>query len=299
MDVQNPEVSVGMPVYNGERWLAAAIESILSQSFEKLELTISDNSSTDGTEEICRSYAARDRRIRYLRQETNLGVSHNYNFVFRSARAPYFKWASSNDICHESFLERCLAELRGRPDLALCYPRTRLFTDHPENGEDYHDELDLPDDNPCRRFERLVSRMALNNVMNGVIRSEILNRTPLIKPYVSSDVVLMAEVALYGKFAEVPEFLFFRRMDEKTATRLKSEQEVKEHYDPSKRSMMLFQCWRLHLGYLDAALRAPLTARERGCVLSKVLRNFRWDRGHLAAEVWEAAQKVSSRRATQ
>ena len=299
MDVQNPEVSVGMPVYNGERWLAEAIESILDQSFDRLELIISDNDSTDGTEEICRSYAARDPRVRYLRQEKNLGASDNYNFVFRSARAPYFKWASSNDICHERFLESCLAQFRDRPDLALCYPRARLFIEQPEDGEDYHDGLDLPEDSPCRRFERLVSEMALNNVMNGVIRSEVLGRTPLIKPYYSSDIVLMAEVALHGKVAEVPEFLFFRRMDEKTATRLKSEEEVVEHYDPSKRSMMLFQRWRLHLGYLGAALRAPLSAGERACVLSKVLRNVRWDRWHLATEIWEAAQKVSSRRATQ
>ena len=299
MDVQNPEVSVGMPVYNGERWLAEAIESILDQSFDRLELIISDNDSTDGTEAICRRYAARDPRVRYLRQEKNLGASDNYNFVFRAARAPYFKWASSNDICHERFLERCLAAFRSRPDLALCYPRARLFIEQPEDGEDYHDGLDLPDDSPCRRFERLVSEMTLNNVMNGVIRSEVLKRTPLIKPYYSSDIVLMAEVALHGKLAEVPEFLFFRRMDEKTATRLKSEEEVVEHYDPSKRSMMLFQRWRLHLGYLGATLRAPLSAGERACVLSKVLRNARWDRWHLATEIWEAARKVSSRRATQ
>ena len=299
MDVQNPEVSVGMPVYNGERWLAEAIESILDQSFDRLELIISDNDSTDGTEAICRRYAARDPRVRYLRQEKNLGASDNYNFVFRAARAPYFKWASSNDICHERFLESCLAAFRSRPDLALCYPRARLFIEQPEDGEDYHDGLDLPDDSPCRRFERLVSEMTLNNVMNGVIRSEFLKRTPLIKPYYSSDIVLMAEVALHGKLAEVPEFLFFRRMDEKTATRLKSEEEVVEHYDPSKRSMMLFQRWRLHLGYLGATLRAPLSAGERACVLSKVLRNARWDRWHLATEIWEAARKVSSRRATQ
>ena len=298
MAAQDPGVSVGMPAYNGERWIAASIESVLNQTYDNFELIISDNASTDATEEICKGYAARDPRIRYLRQATNLGASENYNTVFRSARAPYFKWASSNDICHATFLEKCLAAFQDRPDLALCYPRARLFEDEPEDGEDNDDGLDLPEESPCRRFERLVSQMELNNIMNGLVRSNILSQTPLIKPYFSSDVVLMAEVALHGKIAEIPEFLFYRRMDKETATRLKSEEDVKAHYDPSKRSMMLFQCWRLHLGYLGVALRAPLTAKERLCVLSKVMRNFRWDRGDLAAEIWEAARKVSSPRTT-
>lgn len=287
-----------MPAYNGERWIAASIESILSQTYDNLELIISDNASTDSTAEICQDYAASDPRVRYLRQETNLGASENYNAVFRSARAPYFKWASSNDLCHASFLEKCLAAFQDRPDLALIYPRARLFEEEPGDGEDYDDDFDLPEDSPCRRFEGLVSRMGLNNIMNGVIRSEVLSKTPLIKPYFSSDIVLMAEVALHGKISEVREVLFYRRMDKETATRLKSEEDVKAHYDPSKRSMMLFQCWRLHMGYLGAALRAPLTAKERACVLSKVMRNFRWDRGALASEIWEAARKVSSPRTT-
>jgi glycosyltransferase involved in cell wall biosynthesis len=297
MTTNTPLVSVGMPVYNGEEWIAAAIESILNQTYRDFELVISDNNSSDATEEICRRYADSDSRIKYFRQPVNIGASPNYNFVFRAASAPYFKWASSNDICHETFLELCVAELESRPDLAVCHPRTRLFVDHPDDGEDYFDDMTLLDDSPCQRFKKFGLNLRLNNVMNGVIKRGILEKTSLIKSYYCADKVLMAEVSLHGKFAEVPTALFFRRMDEKTSTRLMSENEVREHIDPQKKSLMLFQNWHLQVGYVIAALRAPLKVRERACVLSVVLREVWWNRGELAADVREAFQTWTSRTA--
>ena len=94
-----PRVSVGIPVFNGERFLAETIESILAQTFKDFEIVISDNASTDRTEEICRSYAARDPRIRYNRNDTNRGAAWNHNRVFELARGEYFKWQSHDDFC--------------------------------------------------------------------------------------------------------------------------------------------------------------------------------------------------------
>ncbi len=283
-----PRISIGMPVYNGAEWLAPSIESILDQTFKDFELIISDNGSSDDTGDICEKFAAADERIRYIRQPVNIGASGNYSFVFRVASAPYFKWASSNDICHATFLELCIAELDSRPDLAVCFPRTRLFAEHPSDGQDYFDDLILLDDSPCKRFQKFLNNIQLNNVMNGVIRSEALKKTSLVKPYHSSDVVLMAEVSLHGKFAEVPEALYLRRMDEKTSTSLMSDEKVREHYDPQRKSSMRFQNWHIQMGYIAAALRAPLNLRERLCVLSLVLRGLRWSRVKLAADIREA-----------
>src|SRR5687767_6137887 len=103
-----PALSIGLPVYNGERYLREAIGSILSQDFTDFELIISDNASTDGTAAICAFYAARDARIRYHRSETNLGAAPNHRRVFELARAPFFKWAAHDDSGSPQLLERCV-----------------------------------------------------------------------------------------------------------------------------------------------------------------------------------------------
>ena len=280
-----PLICVGMPVYNGELFLAEAIESILGQSVGDLELIISDNASTDGTQDICRSLAARDSRIRYMRQVANLGASENYNTVFRNSRSQYFKWASSNDVCHREFLAKCLDALRDRPNVVLCYPRTRMFVDDPASGSEFDDGFDASDDDPCRRFVQVVRRLGYNNVMNGVMRSDVLRKTNLIKPYFGSDIVLMAELALCGKFLEIPEFLFFRRVSEKSATHFKTKLEIVRHYYPADGSTMRFPNWKLHLGYLSVAVKAPLDLGDRTRVLLAAVRHMWWAQSRLVSDL--------------
>ena len=121
-----PHVSVGLPVYNGERYLRQAIESIQSQT--DLELIISDNASTDATEGICREYATRDPRVRYYRSDQNRGAAWNHNRVVELARGEYFKRQCHDDYCDTTFLEKCLAVIHSNPDVVLCYPRSFVST---------------------------------------------------------------------------------------------------------------------------------------------------------------------------
>ncbi len=279
-----PLVSVGMPVYNAEQTLRETLDSILGQTCTDMELVISDNASTDGTRTLCEDYAARDSRVHYLHNPENLGASENYNKVFRQSRGKYFKWASSNDTCHPAFLERCLDVLRRDDTVVIAHPLTRI---HDEAGlsEDLRDNLDLRQDDPCIRFRLLLERMRLNNVMNGVIRSDVLRRTPLIRPFFASDVSLMAELALHGKFAEVPEYLFFRRMDAKTATARKPAEEVAAHFNPKTRRAPKFSTLRVHAHYLGAIWRAPIGMRARWCLHRYVARSFIWQRTAVMADV--------------
>src|ERR1035438_9843576 len=99
-----PRVSIGLPVYNGENYLDPALNSILRQDYSDLELIISDNASTDATGNICREYAAKDPRIRYYRNETNIGASANFNCLVKLARGEYFKWAAHDDVHLQGFL---------------------------------------------------------------------------------------------------------------------------------------------------------------------------------------------------
>ncbi len=102
-----PPVSLGLPVLNGEEFLAPTLDSILAQTYSDFELVISDNASTDSTQDIVRHYAARDPRIRYFRQAANVGVGNNYTCVARRARSPLFKWLSANDEYALGLLADC------------------------------------------------------------------------------------------------------------------------------------------------------------------------------------------------
>jgi glycosyltransferase involved in cell wall biosynthesis len=103
-----PKVATGMPVWNGEKFVSEAIESILAQTYGDFELVISDNASTDATAEICHDYAKQDARIRYIRQKTNIGAAPNYNEVFRHSSGQYFKWAAHDDVLAPEFIGECV-----------------------------------------------------------------------------------------------------------------------------------------------------------------------------------------------
>jgi len=110
-----PKVSIGMPVFNGDQFIRSALDSLLKQTFTDLELIISDNASTDGTERICREYAALDQRIRYVRQSANIGATANFKYVLDSARGDYFMWAACDDTRSPDFIELNLNFLSEHP----------------------------------------------------------------------------------------------------------------------------------------------------------------------------------------
>ena len=116
-----PRLSIGLPVYNGENFLAESIESLLGQSYEDFELIISDNASTDDTEDICRTYAEKDPRIRYIRQRHNIGSAPNHNFVIEQAGGDLFKHASHDDLYARDLLKLCVAALDEHPQVVLAH----------------------------------------------------------------------------------------------------------------------------------------------------------------------------------
>ena len=104
--ISTPRLSIGLPVYNGADYLAQSLDSLLGQTYEDFELILSSNASTDATDDICRAYAARDSRIRFFRQPTNIGAVPNHYFVFEQATGELFKWASGDDLYARDLLAR-------------------------------------------------------------------------------------------------------------------------------------------------------------------------------------------------
>jgi glycosyltransferase involved in cell wall biosynthesis len=211
-----PLVSIGMPVYNEERYLEQALQSLLSQSFENFELIISDNASTDRTGEICLTYAAKDRRVRYSRMETNLGSIVNFNRVFQLSNSAYFFWASGHDTRHETFIARCVEILEQDASVVLCYPGARWVEIDGHLGNILHSHVETRGLSQVLRYRTVLWDLGYVYPASGIMRSNALKRTGLMRPNtVGADVVLMTELALLGAFAEVPEpLLYMQRLSD-------------------------------------------------------------------------------------
>ena len=204
-------VSIGLPVYNGADYLETAIENLLSQTHSEIELIIADNASTDRSLEIAQSAADRDARVRVLPAQENLGAAWNYNRAVESATGRYFKWAAHDDLCEPTYVERCVEALDADDGLVLAYPKTVIINEHGDRVRDYEDNLDIGHASASARAAALMWRVGLCNAVFGVIRTEALRDTAMIGLFDSSDVSLLAELALRGRFHEVPERLFLRR----------------------------------------------------------------------------------------
>lgn len=226
--VENPKVSVGIPVYNGADYLHEAVDSILGQTLSDFELLIQDNASTDETEEMSRDYQKRDSRVAYVRNETNVGAPINYNLVFERARAPYFKWAAHDDVLAPAFLERCVDALDRNPKSVVAAGRTVLINDdgspvwydpklkvyvtrqgNPVGVLDPHDRA--RGDSAAGRFWDILVRTMRTFEIFGVMRTDALKRTVLHENYYGSDKPLLAQMALLGPFEFIDEDLMLRR----------------------------------------------------------------------------------------
>lgn len=205
-----------MPVYNGERYLRRAVDSLLNQTFEDFELIISDNASDDGTEQICRDYAARDRRIQYCRNDRNLGSVANFNGVFYLANGEYFKWAGCDDWWEPRYLERCVKTLDEDAGVILVTCHERHLDDSGQWFNFEYDGFRASSSTPHERFAAMLRRQVTDPTYNvdliySVMRRRTLSRTGLFRPMLSTHLVLGLELSLLGRFRHIPEVLAYRR----------------------------------------------------------------------------------------
>ncbi|MGH3487557.1 MAG: glycosyltransferase family 2 protein [Actinopolymorphaceae bacterium] len=294
-----PRVSIGVPVYNGGRYLAETLGSLAALSGPALEIVISDNGSTDATEKICRSAANADDRIRYHRSAVNRGAAWNYNRVLALARAPLFKWAAADDLCGTDFVARCVEVLDAAgPSVVLAYPQTTLIDETSAVVGTLDDaDLDLRACRPSDRLGQLLGHRVEWHPVFGVIRTEVLRRTPGIGAYPSADISLLAELSLYGQFHQVPERLFLRRYhDERSIVAGPSFRQQVAWYNPLARNRLVMPQARLTRELLAGVRRVPLPVAERARSAGMVLRRWalpHWR--HIGGELKLAARELVSR----
>jgi glycosyltransferase involved in cell wall biosynthesis len=239
---QPPRLSIGLPVYNGERYLAETINCFLAQTFRDFEMVVCDNASTDGTADICRSFAARGAPIRYYRNEKNLGAIPNYNKVFGLCRSPLFKWAAHDDLYCPRYLAECIRILDEDPSVILAHSKTAFIDDRgerlsldPVTGRyvDPRTAIGHTPDScaigdsaaPLVRFWHVLSGARWGTHMFGVMRRDLLARTRLIPTFSGGDRAMLAELALLGRFRCSSDALFSKRFHEDASCHL-SEKEI-------------------------------------------------------------------------
>jgi glycosyltransferase involved in cell wall biosynthesis len=268
MSPARPRVSIGLPVFNGDRYLASAIDSILGQTFQDFELIISDNASTDATRDICLDYASRDGRIRYSRQDHNVGAGPNHDFCARRAEGEYFRWASHDDLMEPEYLAKCVAALDANPDAVLCHSRTRIIGDRAEAFAVHLTGLDAP--RGSDRFAAVILKPHWCVEIYGVIRTSALLRTHLMSGYYGGDKTLLAELALLGRFLHVPEPLFINRDHPERSLRAVPFHKRQEFHDTGSVRRRVTH-WALYTDYWRAVRRhVPDRAERARCYVHLV-----------------------------
>lgn len=261
----SPIVTIGLPVYNSERYVETSLQSLLNQTHSNFVLIISDNASTDRTGEICMRYAAADPRIQYSRNEVNIGNPGNFNRIASMTTTKYLKWSTADDFWEPTFLERGLEVMERDPSIALCYPQATLVDADGLNPTPYDDVLHIMIDDPAERFLAVIDRIKLAHQHLGVIRMSALRKTHLLGAHVGSDINLLSELALYGKYYELPERLFSRRFHKDSGSwkRDDKEHEARRYHAAKTNPRALMKNWRTHAGHFKSVSSAPLSLMER------------------------------------
>jgi glycosyltransferase involved in cell wall biosynthesis len=223
-----PKLSIGIPVFNGQELLPELLDSLLRQTFRDFEIVISDNASSDRTQDICLDYARRDSRVRYTCNERNLGANPNHNRVFELSTAPLFKWAAHDDLYHHDYLEACVRLLDENPDVVLAHTGTAFIDEtgellpfeqetgsfvDPTTGRRYWPDVPSIGDTPIAtsRLWQVLTRALWGSHMFGVMRREILQQTALLPYFEGADRAMLAELALLGRFKCANDRLFLKR----------------------------------------------------------------------------------------
>ena len=204
-----PLVSIGMPIYNGADFLRCALESLLAQDYDNFELIISDNHSTDSTREICLDYLARDNRIRYHRNNTNIGAINNFNRVFELSQGEYFMWHAHDDLREPNYLSSCLEIMEMNPNVILCCSSTLLNEDG--SFRESREDLNTVGASLNRRFRKILWINSCASIY-GLMRSSVLRKTGLFRNTIGSDNLLLAELSLRGEIHQLPLFLFKKKI---------------------------------------------------------------------------------------
>jgi glycosyltransferase involved in cell wall biosynthesis len=216
-------VSIALPVRNGAGTVQRVIKAVLAQDYQSLELVISDNASTDNTEEVCRALAAADQRIVYHRHSENIGLLANFTYAIKVAKGTFIRWIGDDDWIAPAYVSKCVAQFESDPRLILVTTQLEYITsDGSRYTTPYFDTALLSDD-PVKRFEALLTwlsngHLAIDPLYGVIRRSTVLGVER--RNAIREDEVLASKLALVGPWGHVPEVLGERNLKMRPASDL-------------------------------------------------------------------------------
>ena len=279
-----PLVSIGMPVYNGERFIRHALDSLLAQDYVNFELIISDNASTDGTQEICQEYTARDKRIQYYRNRMNMGGPWNSNRVFELSSGEYFMLAGCHDLWARHFVSQCVEILNHRTSVVLCYSMANWIDINGEFMEKIPGGSGTCGLNQVSRCNVVLWGLEYSYQMYGLIRANAFKKImPFRRKVIGPDLIILFELSMLGEFKQIPEVLFHvRRMPDHGSW----DSYIEKIFNTKIRGLsrrLLF--WRMLFEYLRVVHRHIRSISEKVIliiiVFFSVIMKYRWIRTSL------------------
>lgn len=225
--IVQPRVSVGIPVYNGEKFIRKKLESMLAQTFINFELIISDNASTDSTPKICEEYSKKDKRIRYIRQKMHRGAYWNYEFVLKEAKYEYFLWTAVDEVLLPNFLEKNINVLESNKNVSCSISRIKMygeFTDYltPSQNDSFLTKLEkkiktnfshmdsYAATGPYeKRVKTYLKTIRHNQIFYGVYRTNQLRDCIVHESFLGMDAAITLNILKYGELYVVDEILMY------------------------------------------------------------------------------------------
>jgi glycosyltransferase involved in cell wall biosynthesis len=283
-----PRVTVGIPVRNGENYLAQTLECFLGQTYGDLCVIVSDNASTDGTADIARAFAARDPRVRFLQQSRDLGAAENYNAVYQAAESEYFTWASHDDLRTPDWIEQAVAALDADPTAVLAISEAIRVDGEGRPGRPFTIRPELFSPEISVRF-RAAMRQSPIVMIFGLTRADALLRAGLHGVFTGGDWATCGALTLQGRVARVDRATFYYRSHRDSLTSRFAGQPwwkraaFEEFFAPARAGRVVFSSWRRFGAYVHAAVTAPVGVLTRLRLLGTIVRTFLVDdRAYLA-----------------
>jgi glycosyltransferase involved in cell wall biosynthesis len=208
------KLTIGMPVYNGAPFLVEALDSLLAQTYSDWKLIISDNCSQDDTEAICRSYALKDARIEYIRQETNIGAVNNFEYVLYKATTPFFMWAACDDVWNATFIESLIGVLEKKPEIGLAFSHSQTIDTYGGVVQTFQNFLPFSGAFGVLKYIVQPQILGKSSLLYGIYRTSACREAWSIKPIYStrgSDNTFVLALLARHKIYIDPRVLFLKR----------------------------------------------------------------------------------------
>jgi glycosyltransferase involved in cell wall biosynthesis len=274
---KRPLATIGVPVYNGEKFLEETLAALRDQELDDIEILVADNGSTDGTLGIAESFAAKDSRFRVLRSDVNRGSTWNYNRLLDEARAPFFAWNAGDDVILPSHVLTCRELLIENPEAVVAFCRAVSVNSRGELIGEYDDEnLDFLSVGPAKRLELFFRHRLWYAAFAGLYRTDALRAVDGFDAFYGQDIALAVKMALRAPWVQGQEQSYRLRVHEKQMTNMQGADPVEQTriFTPTHRRPVAFPAWYLNYRLYVEAAGAPVGRRERLRAMVAILRGW-------------------------